>query len=82
MSKWNWKNNWEKDDLSGEPICASQDEEWEKWRREFDRPSAGLVFGSLLMVPLVWLWWGRWYVGAVLGIGLMLKTIDFLRVLV
>jgi len=25
---------------------------------------------------------GRWYVGAVLGIGLMLKTIDWLRDLV
>ena len=59
-----------------------QEDEWEKWRREVDRPSAGLVFGGLLMVPLVWLWWGRWYVGAVLGIGLMLKTIDWLRDLV
>ena len=59
-----------------------QEDEWEKWRREVDRPSAGLVFGGLLMVPLVWLWWGRWYVGAVLGIGLMLKTIDWLRGLV
>jgi len=35
-----------------------QEDEWEKWRREVDRPSAGLVFGGLLMVPLVWLWWG------------------------
>ena len=59
-----------------------QEDEWEKWRREVDRPSAGLIFGALLMVPLIWLWWGRWYVGAVLGIGLMLKTIDFLRGLV
>ena len=79
MGMWNWKNNWGKDDLSGEPICASQDEEWEKWRREVDRPSLGLVLGSLLMVPFVWLWWGRWYVAAVLGIGLMFQVFEWMN---
>jgi len=82
MGIWKWKNNWGKDDLPEDTQCNSQDDEWEKWRREVDRPSAGLVFGALMMVPLVWLWWGRWYVGAVLGIGLMIQLFDWMRGLV
>ena len=73
MARWKWKNNWGKDDLPEDPKSNSQDDEWEKWRREVDRPSPWLVYGVLLMVPFVWLWWARWYVLAALGIGLMFQ---------
>ena len=53
MRKWKWKNNWGKDDLPEEPKCNSQDEEWEKWRREVDRPSLGLILGALLLLPFM-----------------------------
>ena len=53
MRKWKWKNNWGKDDLAEDPKCDSQDDEWEKWRREVDRPSLGLVLGALLLMPFM-----------------------------
>lgn len=59
MGKWKWKNNWGKDDLPEDPICNSQDDEWEKWRREVDRPSLGLVLGAILLIPFAWLWSDR-----------------------
>jgi len=53
MGKWKWKNNWGKDDLPEDTKCNPQDEEWEKWRREVDRPSLGLVLGALLLLPFM-----------------------------
>lgn len=52
MGKWKWRNNWGKDDLPEDPKCNSQDDEWEKWRREVDRPSASLVWFAILLAPL------------------------------
>ena len=53
MGMWNWKNNWGKDDLPEDSNCNSHDEEWEKWRREVDRPSLGLVLGALFLMPFM-----------------------------
>ena len=53
MARWKWQNNWGKDDFPEEPKCNSQDKEWEKWRREVDRPSLGLVLGALFLMPFM-----------------------------
>lgn len=43
MRRWRWKNNWGMDDLTNDAECNLKDDEWERWRREVDRPSVGLV---------------------------------------
>ena len=53
MGKWKWKNNWGKDELREGTKCNTKDEEWEKWRREVDRPSLGLVLGALFLMPFM-----------------------------
>ena len=61
---------------------SDQEDDFDKWRKEHDQPSMGLVLFALVMMPLMLLWAMRWYVGVIGGVAMLFPLFDWIRSLV